>query len=209
MLLKNRLLRGLNPGTGSRLPSMTPAMYFANLPTLETECLILRPMCMHDARDIFAYASDPQVARYVLWEPHRSIADTRSYIRCIRQGYRRGEPSSWAIVYKPDGRVIGSIGVMAWSPAHHGAEVGYSVSRDYWNRGVATQALQAVIRSLFACLPDLNRLEAQHDIRNPASGRVMEKCGMKREGTLRGRIRNKNEYVDVVLYAILRSDLSP
>ena len=63
-----------------------------------------------------------------------------------------------------------------------------------------------MIRSVFAALP-VNRLEAQHDLRNPASGRVMEKSGMKKEGILRQRIRNKGEYVDVALFAILRSDL--
>ena len=71
---------------------------------------------------------------------------------------------------------------------------------------VFPEALRAVIRSVFAELP-VNRLEAQHDLRNPASGRVMEKSGMKKEGILRQRIRNKGEYVDVALFAILRSDL--
>ena len=85
------------------------------------------------------------------------------------------------------------------------AELGYSFSREYWNHGYATQSLQAVIDAAFTSLP-LNRLEAQHDIRNPASGRVMEKCGLRQEGILRNRIVNKGEYVDVALYAILRSD---
>ena len=184
-------------------------MFFSCLPVLETADLILRPMRMKDARDIYAYASDLRVARYVLWDPHRSIGDTRAYIRYVRLAYRRGEPSSWAVVCRNNQKVIGSIGVMAWSPVHHAAEVGYSFSREYWNRGFATQALSTVIRCLFTCLPDLNRLEAQHDVRNPASGRVMEKCGMRKEGILRNRLCNKNEFVDVALYAILRSDLSP
>ena len=63
-----------------------------------------------------------------------------------------------------------------------------------------------MIRSVFAALP-VNRVEAQHDLRKPASGRVMEKSSMKKEGILRQRIRNKGEYVDVALFAILRSDL--
>ena len=208
MVLKSALFRRLNR-TGNTHPELTPAQYFSCLPVLETDNLILRPMRMRDAADIFSYASDPLVARYVLWAPHQSLADSRSYIRYVRQGYRRGEPSSWAVVYRQSGRVIGSIGVMSWSSVHHAAEVGYSFSRNYWNRGLATQALEAVIHSLFTCLPDLNRLEAQHDVRNPASGRVMEKCGMKREGILRSRLYNKNEFVDVALYAVLRSDLSP
>jgi ribosomal-protein-alanine N-acetyltransferase len=95
---------------------------------------------------------------------------------------------------------------MWYSESNSSAEIGYSFSRSEWNRGFATEALHAVIDSAFSVLP-LNRIEAQHDIRNPASGRVMEKCGMKKEGLLRQRIRNKGELVDVVLYAVLRSDL--
>lgn len=208
MILKSILFRSLNRIDENQI-QVTPVRYFSCLPVLETEDLTLRPMRMGDARDIFEYASDPLVARYVLWTPHRSLADSRAYIRYVRQGYRRGEPSSWAAVYKKSGKVIGSIGVMAWSSFHHTAEIGYSFSRDYWNMGLATQALGTVIHSLFSCLPDLNRLEAQHDVRNPASGRVMEKCGMRREGILRSRLYNKNEYVDVALYAILRNDLAP
>ena len=96
---------------------------------------------------------------------------------------------------------------MGYSPAHHAAEIGYSFSKSYWNHGFATQALKAVIVKTFDSVPGLNRLEAQHDIRNPASGRVMEKCGMKKEGILRERLFNKNEFVSVVLYSVIRSDL--
>lgn len=192
----------------AKLFTQTPACFFSDLPVLETEDLIIRPMRMRDARDIFGYASDPAVSRFVLWDAHHTIADTRAYIRYVRRAYRRGEPSSWAVVLRSSGTVIGSIGVMAWSAVHRAAEIGYSFSAAHWNRGYATQALRAVIRALFTSLPDLNRLEAQHDIRNPASGRVMEKCGMRREGILRNRLRNKNEFVDVALYAVLRSDLS-
>ena len=102
--------------------------------------------------------------------------------------------------------MIGTIGFMWYSGASCSAEVGYSFSREFWNRGLATEALSAVIRSAFASLP-VNRIEAQHDIRNPASGRVMEKSGMRKEGILRQRLKNKGEFIDTVLYAILRADL--
>ena len=104
--------------------------------------------------------------------------------------------------------MIGTIGFMYYSDANRSAEVGYSFARDVWNKGYATEALRAVICSAFSSLP-LNRLEAQHDTRNPASGRVMEKCRMHREGILRQRLMNKGEYADVALWSILRSDLEP
>lgn len=185
---------------------MTPEAYFSSLPALETDRLLLRPVQRKDAEDIFSYASDPEVARYVLWDPHRSIAETRNYIRYLRMLYRRGLPSSWAVMLRESGHVIGTIGLMWYSVQNSSAEIGYSFSRAYWNCGYATEALDAVIRSLFHSLP-VNRLEAQHDVRNPASGRVMEKCGMQKEGILRQRIRNKAEFADTVLYAVIRSDL--
>ena len=194
--------------SASRGGPMAPAAYFASLPDLETSRLVLRPLKMKDAKDIFAYASDPDVARYVLWEPHKTVADTRNYIRYIRALYHRGLPASWAVTLRESGQVIGTIGFMWYSDANSAAEIGYSFSKAHWNMGYATEALRAVIDSVFRTLP-VNRLEAQHDVRNPASGRVMEKCGMRKEGVLRQRIKNKGEFVDGALWSFLRTDLEP
>ena len=201
-------IRWLRFLSGTDADECSPAVWFSALPVLETIHLVIRPVRQRDARDIFSYASDPEVARYVLWEPHKTLSDTRAYISCIRSLYRRGMPGSWAVELRETGRVIGTVGFMWYSDANRSAEVGYSFSREYWNHGYATEALGAVIKAAFAGLR-LNRVEAQHDLRNPASGRVMEKCGMRQEGILRQRIRNKGEYADVVLYSVLRSDLEP
>lgn len=184
---------------------MSPPAFFYRLPSLETEDLVLRKPAMRDAKDIFRYASDPEVARYVLWEPHRSPAETRAFVRFLRGRIRAGYPSSWVVVLRETNTVIGTIGFIWYSEENRSAELGYSFSRKYWNRGYATQALNVVIDAAFRSLP-VNRLEAQHDVRNPASGRVMEKCGLRQEGILRDRVMNKGEYVNVALYAILRSD---
>lgn len=184
----------------------SPAFYFSSLPSLETARLLLRPLRTQDAADIFSWASDPEVAKYVLWDPHRSVSETKSYLRSVQSFRRRGLPSSWAVVCRETGKVIGTIGFMWYSEANLSAEVGYSFARSCWNKGYATEALRSVLASAFSSLP-VNRIEAQHDTRNPASGRVMVKCGMKKEGLLRQRIRNKGEFVDIVLYAVLRSDL--
>lgn len=185
--------------------TMSPSVFFFRLPDLETEDLILRKPRIRDAKDIYSYASDPEVARYVLWEPHRSVSETASFIRDLRARIRAGCPSSWVVVLRGTGTVIGTVGFVWYSAENNAAELGYSFSREYWNHGYATQALRAVIDAVFSSLP-LNRLEAQHDVRNPASGRVMQKCGLTQEGILRGRILNKGEYVDTALYSILRSD---
>ncbi|MBQ9264788.1 MAG: GNAT family N-acetyltransferase [Clostridia bacterium] len=178
---------------------------FSQLPTLDTQRLTLRPLRMKDAPDLFAYASDPEVSRHVLWDTHRSLRDSRQFLRSAIRQYRKGLPGSFAIVLKDSGRMIGTIGFMWVNVEYKSAEVGYSLSRNYWNQGIMTEALRAVIAFGFDELR-LNRIEAQHETSNPASGRVMAHAGLRYEGTLRQRLVNKGRYVDVALYAILRTD---
>ncbi|MBR4080301.1 MAG: GNAT family N-acetyltransferase [Clostridia bacterium] len=184
---------------------LTASDVFARLPMLETPRLILRPMKMSDAQDIFAYSKDPEVARHVLWEAHRSISDARLYLRYMLRQYRNGLPSSYGIILKETGRLVGTIGFMWYNEEHASTEVGYSLARHLWNQGLMTEALGAVLDMAFD-LMHVNRVEAMHDAANPASGRVMEKCGMRREGTLRQKVFNKGRYVDVALYAIVAKD---
>ena len=101
--------------------------------------------------------------------------------------------------------MIGTIGFMWINVDYKSGEVGYSLGREYWNKGIMTEALREVVRFGFEDL-GLNRIEAQHEVSNPASGKVMAHVGMQFEGILRQRIRNKGCYADVALYAILRGD---
>lgn len=175
------------------------------MPDLETPRLRLRKLTMRDAQDIFAYSRDPQVAKYVLWDAQTSLADARAYLRYMLRKYRMGEPASWGIEWKASRQIIGTIGFMWIQRENAAAEVGYSLHRAYWNQGIMTEALQELIQYGFGTM-NLNRIEAQHETQNPASGAVMRKCGMTKEGTLRQRLMNKGRFVDVDLYAILRRD---
>ena len=179
--------------------------FFFDPPVLETERLRLRGIRMRDAKDIYEWSSDPEVAEYVLWEAHRSVGETRDYIRYIRGLYRRGLPSSWGVELKSEGKVIGTIGLMSYFPEHRSAEVGYSFGKAWWHHGYAPEALSALLDFLFEKMK-LNRVEAQCDVRNGPSARVMEKSGMRREGLLRQRVINKGSPVDVYLYAVLREE---
>ena len=177
------------------------------MPELETGRLILRKLTMHDAEDVYAYSRDPEVARHVLWDAHRSIGESRAYLRYMLRKYRMNEAASWGIELKETGRVIGTVGFMWVQDDNRAAEVGYSLARAQWDKGIMTEALAAVIEYSFLTLR-LNRIEAIHELSNPASGAVMRKCGMIREGTMREKLFNKGKYVDVDLYAILRKDFS-
>ncbi len=178
---------------------------FAALPPLTTPRLLLRPVRMRDAEDFFAYASDPEVSRYVLWHVHRSLGDSKAALRTLIRQYRDGEPSTYGIVLRETGRLVGTIGFTNYWPEVRAAEVGYSLARPLWNRGLATEALRAMLGLCFGVLR-LHRVEAIHDTQNPASGRVMQHCGMTMEGVLRSRVLNQNEWRDVCLYAILEDE---
>ena len=175
------------------------------MPTLETARLRLRKLRLHDAADIFAYSKDPEVAKYVLWDAQTCQAEARAYLRYMLRKYRQCAPASWGIELKSTGHIVGTIGFMWIQDDNRAAEVGYSLAHELWNQGYMTEALRAVIDYGF-CSLHLNRIEAQHESENPASGAVMRKCGMVHEGHLRQRLYNKGRYVDVELYAILRSD---
>ena len=178
---------------------------FVRLPRLETPRLVIRRMTMADAEDIYEYGRDPEVSRHVLWDAYRRVGEARMYLKYVQRQYRLNEPASWGIELKATGRLIGTIGFMWWNQEYRSAEVGYSLSRAYWNQGLMTEALRAVIKFGFEEM-NLNRIEAQHETTNPASGRVMEKVGMKKEGVLRQRLRNKGKFVDVALYSVLRGE---
>ncbi len=191
---------------GSRGP-VTAEEFFGRMPPLRTSRLLLRCARMRDAEDIFRYAGDPLVSRYVLWSTHRSVADSRGMLRSLIRQYHSCRPATYVIEELATGQVIGTIGFTSYDPEIKTAELGYSLARDRWNRGYATEALQAVLALCFDRMR-LHRAEAVHDVRNPASGRVLQKCGMRCEGTLRGRVYNKGEWCDVTLWAMTEDDWS-
>ena len=178
---------------------------FAQLPILRTPRLALRAARMTDARDMYEYSRNPEVARHVLWEAHTSIHQTRSYIRYLQHLYRSGAPSTFVIEHVQQRKVIGTVGLMWVQQENRSAEIGYSLSQDYWNQGLMTEAVNEILRFCFETMR-LNRVEAQHEVDNPASGAVMRHVGMHYEGTLHQRVYNKGRYVDVELYAILREE---
>ncbi|HVZ37709.1 MAG TPA: GNAT family protein [Candidatus Kapabacteria bacterium] len=184
---------------------MANTSIFTDLPTLETERLILRPPRMEDDQAVFAYASDPVVSRHTVWETHRTIDDSRSFLAMMLEFLKHGEPASWAFEEKSTGLMIGTGGFGSWNQQHARAEIGYTLGRSWWNRGYTTEATRAIIGFGFSCL-SLNRIEAYCFVENDASARVLLKCGMEYEGLLRERIHSKGAYRDLKVFSILRSE---
>ena len=177
--------------------------------TIETPRLTLRRFVPEDAEDMYAnWASDPEVRRFLTGPTHESVENSRRVIARWLPLYEGGAYFNWAIEDKETGGVIGAISVSGLNEDTRAADVGYCLGRAFWNRGIMTEALRAVMDYLFHEV-GVNRVEARHDARNPASGRVMEKAGMRLEGVSRQSGKNNSGVCDEVLRAALRSDFAP
>ena len=178
---------------------------FGHLPTLQTDRLLLRKLQVDDLQDIFEYACDPKVARYTTWQPHETVEQSRDFLHHVLGLYEKGKVAPWGVEHKNDRKLIGTCGFLDWNLQHARAEIGYALSRRYWGRGLATEAVQAVIAFGFSRMA-LNRIQGRCEVENVASGRVMEKAGLKFEGLLREHEFSKGAYADISMYAILRKE---
>jgi ribosomal-protein-alanine N-acetyltransferase len=170
---------------------------------LETSRLALRELRVDDARAVNAYASDPEVVRYLDWGPS-TLEDTERFLATARAARDAVPRTAYhlAVVLRSTGRLIGGCRIEVRRPADRGGDIGYAFDRYAWGRGYATEATRALLEFGFDSL-ELHRIWATCDVRNRASARVLEKLGMRREGHLRQTTRPKGEWRDSYLYAIL------
>ena len=183
----------------------TVSRIFRDQPTLETERLILRRISPLDERDLFEYASDPEVSRYLLWSPHPNVEYTRRYLSYLETRYAVGDFFDWAIVWKESGKMIGTVGFTRFRYEDDCGEVGYVLARPYWGKGIAPEALDAILRFGFGTLL-LSRIEAKFLAGNERSLSVMKKVGMHFEGYLRASMRVKGELRTVGIASILSEE---
>lgn len=173
-------------------------------PTLTTERLILRPMSRADAADLQRLVNDGEIASNTLSIPHPYIDGlAEEWIDSHDEKFEKNIETIFGVTLRETGTFVGVMGVRP--EPHDQAELGYWIGREFWNRGYASEAAAAAIRYAFEVL-GVNRVEAIHFTRNPASGRVMQKCGMHLEGTLRQARKKIGEYIDIRVYSILRSE---
>ena len=165
---------------------------------LETERLILRKSAKNDAPDILEYASDAETVKFLAWEGTKTVEEALDGII----NYHWANPGNWMIELKENGKCIGSIGLRV-EAEHDKADFGYVLNRSYWNKGYMSEALLALLKLCFEEL-DLNRVEAIHYAGNEASGKVMEKCGMKFEGISEQGKKIKGVFRDIVNYGITK-----
>lgn len=174
--------------------------------TLETERLILRKFKDEDASDLFNnWANDSNVTKYLTWPTHENLDTSKYVIGLWLNEYSNSDHYNWCIELKEDGQAIGSISVVSIDENVEAVEIGYCIGKEYWDKGIVTEAFLSIIKFLFEEV-DVKRIVAKHDTNNPASGAVMKKCGLKFEGVNRKAGKNNTGICDMAVYSILKEE---
>lgn len=174
-------------------------------PIIRTERLTLRPFRLGDADDVRRLAGSRAIADTTARVPHPyEPGMAEEWIGAHGRLFRRRKAVIYAITRTDTGRLVGAIG-LELHMENDRAEIGYWIGRRHWNRGYATEAAEAILMYGFTEL-GLNRIYAHHFVRNPSSGRVMQKIGMKREGLLRQHFKKGKRYEDLLFYGILSEE---
>ncbi|MCL2813954.1 MAG: GNAT family N-acetyltransferase [Oscillospiraceae bacterium] len=175
---------------------------------IETRRLLLRRFNMGDANEIFReWANYDNVVKYLTWQKHSTISETKTCLLDIIGGYSRPDTYVWGIEHKTEGFLIGSISAEIIERAKT-AELGFCLGERFWNQGYATEALRAVSDYMFLDV-NINRLEAYHSVRNPASGKVLQKAGFAKEGHMKQKyITGDKIYQDSDFYGLVKDDFN-
>jgi ribosomal-protein-alanine N-acetyltransferase len=174
-------------------------------PTLRTERLILRPLDPTDAKPVQLLAGEREIADTTLLIPHPyPEGAAEAFISGVKKDWADKKSAVFAIALGSTGELCGTIGLMI-EPKHARAEMGYWVGVTHWGKGICTEAARRMLQFGFEKLA-LHKIHAHHFTRNAASGRVMQKIGMKHEGHLRQHVRKWDHYEDLECYGILRGE---
>lgn len=174
---------------------------------IETKRLLMRQFTVKDASAAFVnWTSDEKVTKFLRWPTHNSIEITQRILNEWINFYKKDDFYQWAIVLKDCGdEPIGTISVVDKNERLDIVHIGYCIGSKWWNQGITSEAFSGIIPFLFEKVK-VNRIESQHDPDNINSGKVMIKCGLKYEGTLRQSDFSNKGIVDASMYSILASE---
>jgi RimJ/RimL family protein N-acetyltransferase len=163
----------------------------------------LRDFCADDFQDVHAYARDPEVVRFVQWGPNTE-ADTHGFLAHVLN-LSEVKPRldfELAVVWAPENRLIGGASIHISDQANREGWIGYCLNREFWGRGVATEAAKALVAFGFAAL-ELHRIYATCDPANVGSRTVLQKIGMRQEGHFRSHKLVRGKWRDTEIFAII------
>lgn len=172
---------------------------------LRTKRLLLRPYRIEDAGSMYAgWTSNEEVVKFLTWNAHSSIEDTLEVLNVWLPRYEDDDYYNWAIDLA--GNAVGNIAVVEQGGTSEYGQIGYCLSRALWGKGYMTEAMRAVFGFLFGEV-GFRRIYLRADAHNIGSWRVMEKLGMRHEGTLRQHtLRRDGSFADVKIYGLLREE---
>jgi RimJ/RimL family protein N-acetyltransferase len=173
-------------------------------PVLTTSRLVLRPLTQQDAPGLFAVFSDPAVVRFWSAEAWTDISFAETAIARAMEAYRDETDIRFAVELADSREFIGTVNLHHFFNQNNRCELGYAIASRHWGKGYATEAIEAALDYGFREV-SLNRIEADIDPRNAASGKVLEKLGFRKEGYMPQRWLVHGQYADTAFYGLLRS----
>ncbi len=176
---------------------------FANVPTLETERLLLTKIVPEFYADMFEYSSDPDVTKYLTWSCHKTEKETERYIKLLQKKYQTGIFNDFGLVHKESGKFIGTCGFTSFDYDKNTAEIGYVLNQSFWGHGLAAEAARCVMEFGFDSL-SLSGFCAKCMEGNDSSMRVMQKIGMSFENMYRNSMFIKGEYKTIIIYSVTK-----
>ncbi|WP_200411013.1 GNAT family N-acetyltransferase [Virgibacillus salexigens] len=174
-------------------------------PIIETERLILREATCKDADDMYSYLSDKEVVKHMGLEPYQTSTDVLEENNWYQSIRKEGTGIRWGITLKGKDVVIGSCGFLNMQPRHYRTEIGFELSKLYWGKGIAKEALNAVMSYGYKHF-ELERIEALIEPLNSASQRLVEKQGFTKEGILRHYEYTCGKFDDLYMYSMLKAE---
>ena len=176
---------------------------FKDLPTFETERLVLKKISKEYLEDVHEYRSDPKVSRYLLWSAHMDKETTNSYLEYLEELYDKAKFYDFGIYLKDSDKMIGTVGFTTINLHKNTASVGYVLNSKYWGHGIAVEALEKIIQFGFETL-GFNTLFAKFAEENVASRKVLEKCGFKYHANEKKPMLIKNKMEKIVVFSLER-----
>ncbi|MDP7322241.1 MAG: GNAT family N-acetyltransferase [Bacteriovoracaceae bacterium] len=175
------------------------------LPIIKTSRLILKPFQIDDSKSVHLLADDIKIASTTGTIPHPyKLSDAESWINTHVDNWQKKNSLTLSVCLNEKNKIIGAIELIL-KLQHKRAELAYWIGFPFWNRGYCTEASKAIVSYGFNQL-DLRKITAHHMLSNPASGKVMEKLGMKREGVFEQHFIRFGEFQDMAAYGVLREN---
>ncbi len=186
-----------------------PDFDFSTFPVLETPRLVLRETLPGDAADLFSFLSDPEVQKYDVDTPWQNMAEAKKWIGQYRKWFKERKAIIWGVVLKDERCMVGRMAFMFFEGRYESADVGYTMARPYWRRGIATEAVRAMLQFGFEVM-HVHRVNVDTRMDNLASLLLMQTLGFRPEGARRECIRNADgTYQSWGLFGILEEEYCP